>query len=87
MRAADDGERLQNRVVGSAVTGEDLLRDIAFEVRDRQQQMFGGDVFVLKVRGFFEGLLEQLVDFVRERGLGRFSGNLGELFEFSIDFG
>ncbi len=54
-------------------------------MRDGQQQVLGGNVFVLEVGGFFEGLLEQLVDFVRERGLGGASRNLGQLFEFAID--
>src|ERR1019366_3037624 len=78
LRAAYDGERLQNRIVGRAVSLEDLLRDVP-------HQVLGGNVFVLEVGGFFEGLLEQLVDFVRKRGLGGASRNLGQLFEFAID--
>jgi hypothetical protein len=71
LRAADDRERFQNRVIGRAVAGESLLRGMSLlPVRDGQQQVLGGDVFVFEVRGLFEGLLEQLVDFVRERRLG-----------------
>src|SRR4029077_4668715 len=62
LRTADDGEGFQDRFIGSAVAGEDLLAGIALELRDREQQVLGGDVFVLEVGGFFEGLLEQLID-------------------------
>ena len=86
LRSADHSERFQDRIVGRAVTREDLLRDIALEVRDGEQQVLGGDVFVFEIGGFFEGLLEQLVDFVRECGLGGLSGDLGKLFELAIDF-
>ena len=85
LRAADRGQRFQNRVVGCAVAGENLLRRILLEVRDGQQQVLGGDVFVLEVGGFFEGLLQQLVGGVRERGLRRFSGDLGKLFDLAIE--
>src|SRR5580692_7429387 len=47
--------------------------------------MLGGDVFILKVGSFFEGLLEQLVGGIRERGLRRLSGNLGKLIDLAID--
>ncbi len=67
--------------------GEDLLAWIALEAGDGQQQVLGGDVFVFEVRGFFEGLFEQLIDFVRERDLGGFSGNLGEFFDLFVDLG
>jgi hypothetical protein len=85
LRAADGGQSFQNRVVGCAVTGEDLLGRILLEMRDGQQQVLGGDVLVLEVGGFFEGLLEQLVGGVRERGLRRLAGNFGKLFDFAID--
>ena len=71
LRAADRSQRLQNRVIGGAVAGENLLRGVLLEVRDGQQQVLGGDVFVLEVGGFFESLLQQLVGGVRERGLRR----------------
>ena len=87
LRTADHGEGFQNSIVGGAVTGEDLLSNVALEVRDREQQVLGGDVFVFEVGGFFEGLLQQLVRLIRHCGLGGLSGDLGKLFEFTIDFG
>ena len=60
LRAAHGGERLQNGVVGGAERHERVARRIALLVRDAQQQVLGGDVIVLEVRGFAEGLLERL---------------------------
>ncbi len=87
LRAADHGERFQDGVVGGAVAGEDLLRGVALEMRDREQQVFGGNVFVLEIRRFFESLVEQFVGLVRERGLGGASGNFGKFFELAINLG
>src|SRR5271166_4519603 len=85
LRAANGGQSLQNRVVSSAVAGEDLLGRVLLEMRDGQQQVFGGDVLVFEIGGFFEGLLEQLVGGVRERRLGGFSGNLRKLLDVAIE--
>ncbi len=52
---------------------------------DGEQQVFGGDVFVLEIGSLFEGLLEQLVGGVRERGLRRFSGDLGKLLDLAVE--
>ena len=67
------------------MAGENLLRRILLEVRDGEQQVLGGDVFVFEVGRFFESLFQQLVGGIRERGLRRFSGNFGKLFDFAID--
>ena len=67
--------------------GENLLRSVALEMRDGEQQVLGGNVFVFEVGGFFEGLFEQLVDFVRQRSLRRAAGNLRQLFDSFIDLG
>ena len=85
LRAANNRERFQNCVIGCPVAGQYLLRDIPLQVRDRQQQMLGGNVFVLEVGSFFESLLEQLVDFIRKHGLSGASRNFGQLFEFAIN--
>ena len=85
LRAADRGQGFQNCIVGGAVTGENLLGRVLFEVRDGEQQVLGGNVFVLEVGGFFEGLLQQLVGGVRERGLRRLSGDFGKLFDLAIE--
>ncbi len=69
LRSANHGERLQDRVVGRAVLRKNLLRVVALQVRDGQQQVFGRNVLVFEIAGFFESLLEQLVGFVRERRL------------------
>ena len=85
LRAADGGQRLQNRVVRCAVTSQDLLCPILLEVRDGKQQVLGGDVFVLEVGGFFKGLFKQFVGRVGQRGLGGFSGNLGKFLDVAIE--
>ena len=71
--------------MGRAVLRHDLLCFIALQVRDGQQQVLGGNVLVLKIAGFFEGLLKQLVTLVRERGLRGLSRNLWKLLDFGID--
>ena len=67
------------------MTGQNLLRCVVLEVRDRQQQVLGGNVFVLEVRASLKACSSSLLRGVRERGLGRFSGNFGKLFDFPID--
>ncbi len=64
LRSADCGQGFQDCVIGRAVTGEDLLGGVLLEVRDGEQQVLCGDVFVLEVGRFLEGLLQQLVDLV-----------------------
>ena len=49
--------------------------------------MLGGDVLVFEIGGLFKRLLQQLVDFVGERGLDGFSGDLGEFLDLFVDFG
>ncbi len=46
--------------------------------------MLGGNVFVLEVGGFFEGLLQQLIGGIRDRCLGGFSGNFRQLLNLAI---
>ena len=67
------------------MAGENLLGRVLFEVCYGEQKVLSGNVFVLEVGGFFEGLFEQLVGGVRKRGLGCFSGNLGEFFDVAIE--
>ena len=64
---------------------QNLLCRVALQVRDGEQQVLGRNVFVLEVGGFFEGLLEQLVGFVGERGLRSFARNFGQLFDLAVD--
>ena len=85
LRASDGSQCFQNCIVRGAVTGEDLLGRVLLEMGDGEQQVFGRDVFVLEIGSLFEGLLEQLVRGVRERGLGCFSGDLGQLLNLAIE--
>src|SRR5438270_3869363 len=39
-------------------------------LRDGEQKMFGGNVFVLEIVSFLEGLVEDFGDLIREAGLG-----------------
>ena len=68
-----------------AVARENLLGRILFEVRDGEQQVLGGDILILEVGSLFEGLLQQLVGGVRERGLRRFSGNFWEFLDVTVE--
>ena len=66
---------------------KDLLCRVPLELGDRQQEVLGGDVLVFEIGRFFEGLLQQLVDFVGERGLGGFSGDLGKFLDLFVHLG
>ncbi len=62
LRTAHGGERLEDCVVRGAERDQRLARRIALQVRDAEQQVLGGDVLVLEVRGLAKGLLESLVE-------------------------
>ena len=72
LRPTDYGQSFEDGVVGCAMTLENLLGRI-LEVRGCQQKVLGGDVFVFKIRGLLERLVEQLVGGIRDGGLRRFS--------------
>ena len=66
------------------MTPEDLLGGVAFHLRDREQHVFGGDVFVLEVVGFLEGTLQQLVQCRRHGRLCGGAGNFGQALDFFV---
>ncbi len=82
LRAAHGGERLQNGLVRGAGGDQSVARGVAFEVRDAQQQMLGGNVLVLEVRGLAEGLFKSLVQRLAER---RLRGRAGHTRQFLLD--
>ena len=75
MAAADGRHGLQDGVVGGAVPREQLARGVAVGRGDRQQDMFGRDVFVLQALRFVEGALENVVRRLAEILFGN-AGNL-----------
>ena len=86
LRSAHRGQRLQNGVVGRALPGQDLLRRIALQLRDGQQQVLGRNVLVLEVGGFLEGAFQKFVGRLGERGLrGSAAGNLRQALDLAVD--
>ena len=61
LAAADFLEGREDGVVVDAADGKDFLR-LALHLRQGQQQMLGGDVFVLEPVGFLLGLVEDIVE-------------------------
>jgi hypothetical protein len=58
LRAADGGERLEDGFVRGAESDEGIARRVALEAGRAEEQMFGGNVLVLEVGSFLEGLVE-----------------------------
>ena len=54
---------------------------LALDLRQRQQQMLGGDVFILEPVGFLLGLVEDIVERPARAGLG--AGGFGQAIQFS----
>ncbi len=82
--AAHRGQPAQNIVVGSAGTGEDLLRRIALQLGHAQQQMLGGNVLVLEVGRLFEGVLQHLRSGIGKVRLGgATAGDFGQLLDLA----
>src|SRR5581483_462621 len=79
------GQRTQNRVVVGSLAGQDFLRRVALLLGDAQQQVLGRDVFVLEVVRFLESAIQNLVQSLRQVGLGSSTGNLGQAVDFVID--
>ncbi len=71
LRSAHRRKRLQDGVMGRAVARQQLLRRIPLQAGQRQQHVLGRNVFVFEGVGFFERLLQQLVDLRRHRRLRR----------------
>ena len=80
LRSTDNDQSFEDRVIGRAVTSENLLRDISLEVRDREKQVLGRNVFIFEVGCFFESLVQQLVGFAGERGPARLLPRPWEVF-------
>ncbi len=68
------------------MTRENFLRGIALQLRDRQQQMLGGDVFVFEIGSFFEGAFQELVGRRRDARLRRSAGDLRQLLDRLVRF-
>ena len=58
-----------------AADGKDFF-GFAFYLGEGEEQVFGGDVFVLETVGFFFGLVEDIVERSARAGLG--AGGFGE---------
>ena len=85
LRAAHRGQRLEDGIVRCAVASQDFLCRVALELRDRQQQVFGRDIFVFEIIRFLESALQELVRRLGERRLGRtFARNLGQLLDPAV---
>ncbi len=70
---------LQDGVVGGAGAVEQLAGRVAALLGEGQQQVLGGDEFVLEMAGFVEGALQHLVERLREIHAGLASGGLGQV--------
>ncbi len=85
LRSAHRGQRLQDGVVGGALPRQNLLRRIALQVRDGQQQVLGGNVLVLEIGRFLEGALQKFVGRLGERGLrGSAAGDFGQALDLAV---
>ena len=69
MRAAHELERIKQRLPVRADGGQCARAVGAFGVGERQQQVFGGDVFVAERLGFLFGGINDLSEFATEGGL------------------
>ncbi len=75
LAAADFLEGGQDRVVIHAADGKDFL-GFALHLGEGEEQMLGGNVFILEPVGFFFGLVEDIVERTARAGLG--AGGFGE---------
>src|SRR5580693_3518042 len=84
LRSPHRGERLQDRIVGCAMTCQDFLCWIALELRCCQQQVLGRDILVLEVAGFFESLVQQLIQGIGGRWLGRTARDFWQGLDYAV---
>ncbi len=75
MASANRRHGLQDGVVAGAMLREQLARGVAVRRGDRQQDMFGRDVFILEALRFVKGALEDVVRRLAQILLGN-AGNL-----------
>ena len=85
LAAAHGFQRFQHRFARDPVSGEQALRRLAALLRQRQQQVLGGDVVVLELVGLFETQAQGFLQAGAHVGLRR-PFHPGKLGQFSIYF-
>ena len=62
MSAADRDEHFKNCVFRDAVRLKQMPHSLPFRIGQRKQEVFGTDVLVFELIGFFEGILKDAAE-------------------------
>jgi hypothetical protein len=87
LRAAHGGEGFEDGIVGCAHGGEGVAGGVSFGLRQREEEVLGGDEVVLEGVGFFAGAVENLLQGRGHGGLGIRAGDFGELGDGRVGSG